>query len=68
MIHLSALAVNRGSLAAMHARVSHAQVDMANTIERLHEKSAQIVDAYPLASTFLALTSARSGYSLARDD
>lgn len=48
MIHLSALAVNRGSLAAAHARVAHAQSDMTNTITRLQEKSAYIVEAYPL--------------------
>lgn len=50
MIHLSALAVNRGSLAAAHARVAHAQSDMTNTINRLQEKSAYIVEAYPLGN------------------
>ncbi len=50
MIHLSALSVNRGSLSAAHARVSHAQSDMANTIARLQEKSAHIIEAFPLGN------------------
>jgi chemosensory pili system protein ChpA (sensor histidine kinase/response regulator) len=54
MIQLSGLAVNRGSLAATHANVTRAHVDMAVAIERLHEKSAHIVDAYPLAGQSLA--------------
>ncbi len=48
MIHLNALAVNRGSLAAALAHVSQAQRDLSATLDRLHEKSGQIIDAHSL--------------------
>jgi chemotaxis protein histidine kinase CheA/CheY-like chemotaxis protein len=48
MAHLSGLTVNRGAIASAHARVLSTQSDMASAIARLHEKSADIVDAYQL--------------------
>jgi chemosensory pili system protein ChpA (sensor histidine kinase/response regulator) len=68
MVHLSALAVNRGALSASRARVSHAQSDMATAIDRLHEKSAHIVDAYPLASKSLPSVSVPSYVDIDRSE
>jgi chemosensory pili system protein ChpA (sensor histidine kinase/response regulator) len=47
MVHLSALAVNRGSLVGAHRRVALAHREMGATIDRLQDKSARIVDTYP---------------------
>lgn len=60
MVHLSGLIVNRGSIAALRVGVARAQADMAVTIDRLHEKSAQIADAHPLGerAAFQARSSA----------
>lgn len=67
MIQLSGLAVNRGSLAATHVNVTRAHVDMAVAIERLHEKSAHIVDAYPLSGQSLMPAHAASGHGTVRE-
>lgn len=48
IIHLSALAMNRGSLARAHGQVTEALHDMGATVDRLQRTSARIGDAYPV--------------------
>lgn len=67
MIHLSALAVNRGSLAAVGSDVARAQSEMDVAVDRLRQKSAHIIDAYPAPERIAPPLSARTRRQITPD-